>query len=76
MFKFNKTTLIREIQVSLANFWAAEAESQSVPLSVFVQAGMDKDKLTTICNLEVLDDFGYASVQCTVFGKHMHNFKC
>jgi hypothetical protein len=29
---------------------------------VFIQAGMDKEKLTTICNLEVLEDFGYASV--------------
>jgi hypothetical protein len=65
---------VREIQVGLANFWAADSEAQSVPLSVFIQAGLEKEKLTTICNLEILDDFGYASVQTTVFGKHMHNF--
>jgi hypothetical protein len=62
LFKLSKTSLVREIQIGFTNFWASDHEAQTLPLSVFVQAGLEKDKLTTICNLHIVEDQGFASV--------------
>lgn len=42
---------------------------------MLVQAGLDRNNLTTVCSLELTKDDGFGSVQATVFGKNLHSFK-
>jgi hypothetical protein len=42
---------------------------------VLVQAGLEKNSLTTVCSLELTQDDGFGSVQATVFGKNLHSFR-
>jgi hypothetical protein len=62
LYKLQKTSLVREIQIGFTNFWAGDQESQTTPLTVFIQAGLEKDKLTTICDLDIVEDEGFAQV--------------
>ena len=74
MFKLQQTSLVKEIQVGFTTFWSTEAEVYAEPLTVLVQAGLDKNNLTTICSLELVKDDGFGSVQAAVFGKNLHSF--
>jgi hypothetical protein len=53
---------VKEIQVGFTTFWSTEAEVYAEPLTVLVQAGLDKNNLTTICSLELVKDDGFGSV--------------
>jgi hypothetical protein len=66
--------LVREIQIGFTNYWTTDAEAHAEPLSVLVQAGLDKNNLTTVCSLELVKDDGFGSVLATVFGKNLHSF--
>ena len=75
LFKLQVTSLVKEIQVGFTNFWSTDAEAYAEPLSVLVQAGLDRSNLTTVCSLELVKDDGFGSQQATVFGKNLHSFK-
>lgn len=61
--------------MGFTNYWSTDAEAYAEPLSVLVQAGLDRNNLTTVCSLELVKDDGFGSVQATVFGKNLHSFK-
>jgi len=42
---------LREIQIGFNNFWAVDTEIYAEPLSVLVEAGMDENNLSLVCNL-------------------------
>lgn len=75
LFKLQQTSLLKEIQIAFTNYWSTDAEAYAAPLTVFVQAGLDKENLTTVCSLDLVKDDGFGSVQATVFGKNMHTFR-
>jgi hypothetical protein len=75
LFKLQQTSLLKEIQVGFTNYWSTDAEAYSEPLSVLVQAGLERHNLTTVCSLELTKDDGFGSVQATVFGKNLHSFR-
>ena len=74
-FKLSQPSLIKELQVGFTNYWGTDAEAYAEPLTVLVQAGLDKNNLATVCSLELIKDDGFGSVQATVFGKNLHSFK-
>jgi hypothetical protein len=75
LFTLQQTSLVKEIQVGFTNYWSTDQEAYAEPLSVLVQAGLDRDNLTTVCSLELVKDDGFGQVQATVFGKNLHSFK-
>jgi hypothetical protein len=75
LFKLQQTSLVKELQVGFTNYWGTDAEAYAEPLSVLVQAGLDRNNLTTVCSLELIKDDGFGSVQATVFGRNFHSFK-
>jgi hypothetical protein len=75
LFKLQQTALLKEIQVGFTNYWSTDAEAYSEPLTVLVQAGLERNSLTTVCSLELAKDDGFGSVQATVFGKNLHSFQ-
>lgn len=74
LFKLQQTSLVREIQIGFTNYWTTDAEAHAEPLSVLVQAGLDRNNLTIVCSLDLVKDDGFGSVQATVFGKNLHSF--
>mmetsp|Transcript_19576 Transcript_19576/g.30132 ORF Transcript_19576/g.30132 Transcript_19576/m.30132 type:complete len:106 (+) Transcript_19576:9413-9730(+) len=62
LFKLQQTSLVKEIQIGFTNYWSTDAEVYSEPLSVLVQAGLDKTSLTTVCSLDLVKDDGFGSV--------------
>ena len=71
LFKLNQNSLLREIQIGFINYWATETEVCVEPISVLVQGGQDKDNLTNICSLELLNDSAFYSFNSVVFGKNL-----
>lgn len=53
---------MKELQVGFANYWGTDGEAYAEPLSVLVQAGLDRNNLTTVCSLELIKDDGFGSV--------------
>jgi hypothetical protein len=53
---------VKELQVGFANYWGTDGEAYAEPLSVLVQAGLDRNNLTTVCSLELIKDDGFGSV--------------
>jgi hypothetical protein len=51
MFKLPNVVELREIQIAFNNFWAADTEVYAEPLSVLVEAGLDENNLSLVCNL-------------------------
>jgi hypothetical protein len=43
-------------------------------LSVLVEAGMDENNLTLVCNLHLVKDDAFGSVSATVFGHNLQSF--
>jgi len=62
LFKLQQTSLVKELQVGFANYWGTDGEAYAEPLSVLVQAGLDRNNLTTVCSLELIKDDGFGSV--------------
>ena len=71
LFKLNTSSLIREIQIGMINYWATESEICVEPISILVQGGPDKDNLSHICTLETITDTAFLSVNSTVFAKNL-----
>ena len=71
LFKLPCVALIREIQIAFINFWSVENEVYLEPLSVLVQAGLDKSSMTHICTLEIAKDNAFSSVNAVVYAKNM-----
>ena len=65
---------MKEIQIGFNNFWAADAEIYAEPLSVLVEAGMEENNLSLVCNLHIAKDDAFGSVSVTVFGKNLQTF--
>ena len=66
--KRQQTALLKEIQVGFTNYWSTDAEAYSEPLSVLVQAGLEKGNLTTVCSLELTQDDVISEEFADVFG--------
>jgi hypothetical protein len=62
---------LKEIQIGFTNYWGADTETFVEPLSVLVEAGMDENNLSLICNLHLIKDDAFGSVSATVFGKNL-----
>lgn len=75
LFQLSQTALLKEILIGFTNYWSTDGEAYARPLSVLVEAGLEKDNLTTVCSLELVEDDGFGSVQASVFGKSMQSFK-
>jgi len=75
MFELQQPALLKEIQIGFTNYWSTDAEVYAEPLSVLVEAGTDKNNLTTVCSLDLIKDDGFGSVQSSVFGKNLHSFR-
>ena len=54
LFKLTEVAVVREIQLGMVNYWNSDAEVHIEPMSVLVQAGMDKDNLQLICALDLV----------------------
>lgn len=75
LFQLPQPALLKEIQVGFTNYWGTVTEACATPLSVVVQAGLERHNLTTVCSLELTHDDGFGSVAATVFGKNLHSFR-
>lgn len=73
-FKLPYVALIREIQVGFLNYRDSAAECYTEPYSILVEAGMDKDNLNQVCNLEVIKDNSFAYQTTSVFGKNIQEY--
>jgi hypothetical protein len=51
LFQIPQVVELREIQIAFTNYWAADTEVYAEPLSVLVEAGMDENNLSLVCNL-------------------------
>ncbi len=51
LFQLPHPVELREIQIGFTNYWAADTEVYAEPLSVLVEAGMDENSLSLVCNL-------------------------
>ena len=51
LFQLPTPVELREIQIAFTNYWAADTEVYVEPLSVLVEAGMDENNLSLVCNL-------------------------
>lgn len=71
MFKLPNVVELREIQIAFNNFWAADTEVYAEPLSVLVEAGLDENNLSLVCNLQLVKDDAFGSVSATVFGQNL-----
>ena len=65
---------IKEIQIGFTNYWAIDTEICTEPLSVLVEAGMDENNLSLVCNLQIVKDDGFGQASVTVFGKNLQTF--
>jgi hypothetical protein len=65
---------MKEIQIAFNNYWGADTEVYAEPLSVLVEAGMDVNNLTLVCNLQIVKDDAFGSVSATVFGQNLQTF--
>jgi hypothetical protein len=75
LFKLNQSSIIREIQIGMINYWATEAEVNVEPISILVQGGPDKDNLHHICCLETITDTAFLSVNSTIFAKNLQQYE-
>jgi len=62
---------LREIQIAFNNYWSIDTEVYAEPLSVLVEAGIDKNNLSLVCNLQIVKDDAFGSVSATVFGQNI-----
>ena len=74
LFSLPSPVELKEIQIGFNNYWGAENEVYSEPLSVLVEAGMDQSNLSLICNLQIIKDDAFGSVSATVFGSNLESF--
>jgi len=74
LFQLPQVVELREIQIAFTNYWAADTEVYSEPLSVLVEAGMDENNLSLVCNLQIVKDDAFGSVSATVFGQNLQSF--
>lgn len=51
LFSLPHPVELREIQIGFNNYWGADTEIYAEPLSVLVEAGMDENNLSMVCNL-------------------------
>ena len=75
LFKLTEVAVVREIQLGMVNYWNSDAEVHIEPMSVLVQAGMDKDNLQLICALDLVQDPAFLSVSSSVFAKNMQEYE-
>lgn len=71
LFSLPHPVELREIQIAFNNYWGADTEVYSEPLSVLVEAGLDKNNLSLVCNLSLAKDDAFGSVSATVFGSNL-----
>ena len=75
LFKLTEVAVVREIQLGMVNYWNSDAEVHIEPMSVLVQAGMDKDNLQLICALDLVQDPAFLSVSSSVFAKNIQEYE-
>lgn len=51
LFQLPHPVELREIQIAFTNFWASDTEVYAEPISVLVEAGMEENNLSLVCNL-------------------------
>lgn len=71
MFSLPQPVELKEIQIGFNNFWTSDTEIYAEPLSVLVEAGMEENNLSLVCNLQIAKDDAFGSVSATVFGKNL-----
>ena len=69
LFELPFECLVREIQIGVVNFWAIETEVYVEPLTIVVEAGMDKQNLNHVVTLDMLKDNAFEVQGTTVYGK-------
>lgn len=69
LFELPFECLVREIQIGVVNYWAIETEVYVEPLTIVVEAGMDKLNLNHVVTLEMLKDNAFEVQGTTVYGK-------
>ena len=74
MFQLPQPIELKEIQIGFTNYWQIDTEVYAEPLSVLVEAGMDQNNLSMVCNLQIIKDDGFGQVSATVFGKNLQSF--
>ena len=51
LFSMPHEVELREVQIAFNNYWGSDTEVYAEPLSVLVEAGMDENNLSLVCNL-------------------------
>lgn len=74
LFQLPHVVELREIQIAFTNYWAADTETYVEPLSVLVEAGLDENNLSLVCNLQLVKDDAFGSVSASVFGQNLQSF--
>lgn len=74
LFSLSHPVEIKEIQIAFNNYWGSDTEVYAEPLSVLVEAGMEENNLSLVCNLQIVKDDAFGSVSATVFGSNLQTF--
>lgn len=74
LFSLAQPVEMKEVQIAFTNYWAADTEVYAEPLSVLVEAGLDENNLSLVCNLQIVKDDAFGSVSATVFGSNLQTF--
>mmetsp|Transcript_9034 Transcript_9034/g.8491 ORF Transcript_9034/g.8491 Transcript_9034/m.8491 type:complete len:138 (-) Transcript_9034:3408-3821(-) len=74
MFQLPTPIEIKEIQMGFNNYWQIDSEVYAEPLSVLVEAGLEENNLSLVCNLQIIKDDGFGQTGATVYGKNLQTF--